>query len=180
MEASGHVVLLIIDVQRELFEKSTPIYQAYQLLNNINLLVDRAHVADVPVFFVQHSSWKTLVEGSDGWRLHPALQPLTTDHFIRKHHSNAFQETALKGELDALHVRRVVVAGLLTNNCVQVTCNSAHELGYDVVLVQDAHSTYNANARDVIDEWNEKLGHGIVRLQSADEVDFGVAGKAIR
>jgi nicotinamidase-related amidase len=174
MEQLKQVALLVIDVQQELFEKSTPIYQADQLLSNINLLVDRAHAAGVPVFFVQHSSWKTLVEGSDGWRLHPALQPLTTDHFVQKHHSNAFQETTLKGDLDALHVCRVVVAGLLTHNCVQVTCNGAHELGYDVVLVKDAHSNYSLKAHDDIDEWNEKLSHGIVQLQSTAEVDFGV------
>jgi nicotinamidase-related amidase len=172
MEQLKQVALLVIDVQQELFEKSTPIYQEDQLLSNINLLVDRAHAAGVPVFFVQHSGWKTLVENSDGWRLHPALKPLTTDHFIRKLHSNAFQETTLKGELDALHVRCVVVAGLLTNNCVQVTCNGAHELGYDVVLVKDAHSNYNAESRDVIDEWNETLSHGIVQLQATADVDF--------
>jgi len=42
--------------------------------------------------------------------------------------------------------------------------------------VKDAHSNYNAKARDVIDEWNEKLSHGIVRLQTAAEVNFGVTG----
>jgi nicotinamidase-related amidase len=168
--------LLIIDVQRELFEKSTPVYQADQLLRNINQLVDRAHAADAPVFFIQHCSWKTLVEGSDGWQLHPALKLLSMDHFIHKHHGNAFQETTLKGELDALHVRRVVVAGLLTHNCIQLTCNGAHELGYDVVLVEDAHSNYNAKSRDVIDEWNEKLSHGVVQLQATAEVDFRAPG----
>ncbi|MCX6062660.1 MAG: isochorismatase family protein, partial [Caldiserica bacterium] len=172
---TGKSALLVIDVQRELFEKSTSIYQADQLLRNINLLVDRAHAANAPVFFVQHASWKTLVEGTDGWKLHPALMPLKSDNFIRKHHSNAFQDTPLKAELDALHVRRIVVAGLLTQNCVQVTCNGAHDLGYDVVLVKDAHSNYNARARDVINEWNENLSHGVVRLESTVEVDFGVA-----
>jgi nicotinamidase-related amidase len=176
MEQLKQVALLVIDVQQGLFENSTPLYEADQLLSNINLLVDRAHAAGVPVFFVQQSGWKTLVEGSDAWRLHPALKQLTTDHFIHKYHGNAFQETTLKGELDALHVRRVVVAGLLTHNCIQVTCNGAHELGYDVVLVKDAHSTYNAKPRDVIDEWNEKLSHGIVQLQATAEVDFGVPG----
>jgi len=38
--------------------------------------------------------------------------------------------------------------------------------------VKDAHSNYDAKARDVIDEWNEKLSHGIVQLQAAADVDF--------
>jgi nicotinamidase-related amidase len=171
----GKPALLIIDVQRELFQKSLPIYDEDRLLANIRLLADKAHAAKVPVFWVQHSTEKTLVEGTDGWKLHPAFIPLKSDNFIRKHHGNAFEDTPLKAELDALHVRTVVVAGLLTQNCVQATCNGAHELGYDVVLVKDAHSNYNVKARDVINEWNEKLSHdGVVRLESTVEVYFGV------
>jgi nicotinamidase-related amidase len=64
----------------------------------------------------------------------------------------------------------------LTHNCIQLTCNGAHELGYDVVLVEDAHSNYNAKSRDLIDEWNEKLSHGVVQLQATAEVDFGAPG----
>lgn len=175
-KTTGRSALLIIDVQRELFEKTTPIYEVDTLLANIRLLVDKAHAAKAPVFYVQHSTDKVLVEGTDGWKLHPTLTPLPTDHFIRKHHGNAFEDTPLKAELDALHVRRVVVAGLVTQGCVQATCNGAHELGYDVVLVKDAHSNYNAKARDVINEWNATLSHGVARLQSAAEVDFGALG----
>jgi len=168
----NRTALLIIDVQRDLFEKTTPIYEAEKMLANIRLLVDKARAAKVPVFYVQHSNDKELVEETDGWKLHPALTPLLTDHFIHKHHGNAFEDTTLKAELDALHVHCVVVAGLVTNGCVQATCNGAHELGYDVVLVKDAHSNYDAKARDVIDEWNEKLSHGIVQLQTTADVDF--------
>ncbi|MBA4365838.1 MAG: hypothetical protein C0398_07580 [Coprothermobacter sp.] len=168
----GKPALLIIDVQRELFAKTLPIYDEDRLLANIHLLADKAHAAKVPVFWIQHSSEKTLVEGTDGWKLHPAFIPLKSDNFIRKRHGNAFEDTPLKAELDALHVRRVVVAGLVTHGCVQATCNGGHDLGYDVVLVKDAHSNYNVKARDVINEWNTTLSHGGVRLQSAVEVDF--------
>jgi nicotinamidase-related amidase len=169
----GKPALLIIDVQRELFAKALPIYDEERLLTNIRLLEEKAHVAKVPVFWVQHSTDKSLVEGTNGWKLHPALIPAKSDNFIRKHHGNAFQDTPLKAELDALHVRTVVVAGLVTHGCVQVTCNGAHELGYDVVLVKDAHSNYNVKARDVINEWNATPSkNSVVRLQSTVEVDF--------
>ena len=169
----GKPALLIIDVQRELFERALPIYDEDRLLANIRLLADKAHAAKAPVFWVQHSTDKTLVEGTDGWKLHRAFIPLKSDNFIRKHHGNAFEDTPLKAELDALHVRTVVVAGLVTHGCVQATCNGAHELGYNVILVKDAHSNYNVKARDVINEWNTTLSHGgIVRLESTAEVDF--------
>ena len=50
MNASASLALLVIDVQKELFEKSTPIYAADQLLENICALIDQAHSAQVPVF----------------------------------------------------------------------------------------------------------------------------------
>ncbi len=67
--------LLIIDVQQGLFRKSTPIYKAEELLQNIHTLVDRAHRAGVPVFYVQHSDQKALVINSQDWQLHSELHP---------------------------------------------------------------------------------------------------------
>jgi nicotinamidase-related amidase len=171
-ESGTRTALLVIDVQQELFEEPTPVYHADELLRNINTLVDRAHAAAVPVFWVQHSGDKVLVEGTDGWQLHPALLPLKSDHFIRKHYGNAFQDTPLKVELDALRVERVVVAGLVTDGCVRATCHGAHELEYDVVLVKDAHSTNGLNGELVIDYWNTELSQGIVRLMATADVEF--------
>jgi nicotinamidase-related amidase len=170
------MALLIIDVQQGLFEESTPVYRADEVLKNINALVDRAHAAGVPVFWVQHSTATDLVEESHDWQLHAALKPLTTDHFIRKHHGNAFQDTRLKGELDALKVGRVVVVGLVTDGFVQATCKGAHALGYDVTLVKDAHSTESPDGEHVINHWNTKLSQGIVRLAATADVEFEVHG----
>jgi len=171
-ELGTNTALLIIDVQRDLFEKSTPVYRGDLVLKNINTLVDRAHAAGAPVFYVQHSTKTTLLEGSSGWQLHPALKPRKTDHFIRKHHGNAFEDTRLKGDLDTLHVSRVIIVGLITDGCVQATCKGAHALGYDVTLVEDAHSTETPDGRHVIEHWNEKLSKGIARLVATAEVDF--------
>ncbi|WP_165845029.1 cysteine hydrolase family protein [Candidatus Cryosericum terrychapinii] len=174
-ELGTKTALLIIDVQCDLFEKSTPVYQGDLVLKNINTLVDRAHAAGAPVFYVQHSTKTTLIEGSIGWQLHPALKPRKTDHFIRKHRGNAFEDTRLKSDLDALRVSRIIVVGLVTDGCVQATCKGAHALSYDVTLVQDAHSTNSAGSGQIIDKWNTKLSRGIVRLQATADVDFGAA-----
>jgi nicotinamidase-related amidase len=172
-EERDGVALLIIDVQQGLFRKRTPIYKAEELLRNIRTLIDRAHRAGIPVCYVQHSDKKNLVKGSDDWRLHPQLVPLDTDLVIHKHHGNAFQETSLGKELEARNVGRLVVTGLVTHGCVRATCVGARELGYEVVLVEDGHSSYSKQAARLIEDWNEKLGHGIVELRSTQEIDFG-------
>mgnify|MGYP001768525218 CR=1 FL=1 len=125
--------LLIIDVQQGLFQKSTPIYKAKELLQNIKTLVGKARRADVPVFYIQHSNDSFLLEGTDGWRLHPRLSPEERDAFVQKKHGNAFEDTLLEAQLKAKNVGVLVITGLVTNGCVRATCLGAHQLGYQVI-----------------------------------------------
>jgi nicotinamidase-related amidase len=164
--------LLVIDVQQGLFRKSTPIYRAEELLDNINTLVDKAHAANVPVVYVQHSDKLALKKGSDDWRLHPQMQPLKTDDLVHKQHGNAFEETNLGAILDAKGVGRLVVTGLVTHGCVRATCLGAKKLGYHVTLVSDAHSNYSGDAAQLIEEWNQKLQAQGVELKSVANIAF--------
>jgi nicotinamidase-related amidase len=66
----------------------------------------------------------------------------------------------------------VVVTGLVTHGCVKSSCIGAHELGYEVVLVADGHSSYSKDASKLIAEWNEKLSQGGVVVRAAEEVQF--------
>lgn len=167
-----NTALLVIDVQQELFEKSTPIYQADTLLGNICALIERAHDAGVPVFFIQHSSDKILLRGTDGWQLHPRLEPQAADRVVEKHHGNAFEKTELKAALDSLSVEKLVLAGLVTHGCVKATCQGALKLGYDVTLASDAHSSFSPKAAEMIAEWNEKLSQAGAALVETREIQF--------
>jgi nicotinamidase-related amidase len=171
--SQAKTALLIIDVQKGLFGKSTPIHRAEELLGNINTLVDRAHRAGAPVFFVQHAGKKTLVKGSDDWRLHPRLHPLETDRVIPKRHVNAFEGTVLETELHSRGIESLVVTGLVTYACVRATCIGANRLGYRVTLARDGHSNYTKNAAEVVEHWNQKLSAaGIVVLKATSEIGF--------
>ena len=169
---SNQAALLIIDVQKGLFEKKIPVYKANELLNNISLLVERAHLSHTPVVYIQHSNDRFLAKGSDGWQLHPHLEPLNTDIIIPKQHGNAFEDTPLKQELDAQGVKTVVVTGLVTHGCVQATCLGAKQAGYHVVLVRDGHSNYHKNAAGLIDEWNQKLCEDAIEVRLAQTINF--------
>jgi len=166
------VALLVIDVQQGLFRKSTKLYKADELLATINGIVESAHAAGAPVFYIQHSSEKVLPWGSEDWQLHPALHPTGADRIVHKLKGNAFEGTELDGELAELGVGAVVVTGLVTHGCVKSSCIGAHDLGYRVVLVADGHSSYSKDAPNLIEEWNEKLSHDIAELRTAREVEF--------
>jgi nicotinamidase-related amidase len=164
--------LLVIDVQRGLFEKSTPIYRGGQVLAAIDTLVERAHAAGAPVVYVQHCSERVLPRGSNEWQLHAALQPASGDLLVEKEHGNAFEATPLAGLLQERGVTQVVVAGLVTHGCVQATCLGAKVLGYAVVLAADAHSSYARDAAARIDDWNARLATEGVDVAPTAEIRF--------
>ena len=150
--------LLVIDVQKEQFEESTPVYHADDLLKNINLLISKARQEGVPVFYIQHSADSYLKYGSDGWQLHPQIQPIAGEPLIFKRHPNSFEDTNLKDELTKRKVNTIVVTGLVTHGCVKATCLGGLKEGYQVVLVSDAHSNFSKDALGMIEKWNCELG----------------------
>lgn len=173
-ENQDGIALLVIDVQTALFERSTPIYKADNLLRNIMTLIQRAREAGAPVLYVQHANEKLLPEGSEGWQLHPQLQTLPPDAIIHKRHGSAFQETQLKKILDARNVGTLVITGLVTHGCVRATCQDALKQGYTVILVEDAHSSYSKDAARLIEEWNGKLRAAGATVLPTEEVDFSL------
>jgi nicotinamidase-related amidase len=168
----NHSALLVIDVQKGLFRKSTPIYKAEELLENINLLIDSAHETKVPVFLIQHADGRALVKGSDDWQLHPELHYDRTDNIIHKQHGNAFEETNLDQLLKSRTITNLVIAGLVTHGCVRATCLGALNLGYNVSLVGDGHSSYSNQASELTEEWNQKLNAKGVKIIAASDIEF--------
>jgi nicotinamidase-related amidase len=164
--------LLVIDVQRGLFEKPIPIYRADELLDHVTSLASNAHRAGVTVIYVQHASKVGLVEGSTAWQLHPRLKPLKRDVAIQKTHPSAFEGTELGEVLLARGVKRLILTGLVTHGCVRATCLDALHRGYEVVLVEDAHSNYHRQAASMVREWNARLAKAGARNVKTAAVRF--------
>jgi nicotinamidase-related amidase len=72
-------------------------------------------------------------------------------------------------------VGKLVVVGLQTEYCVDTTCRRAYGLGYEVILVRDAHSTWDMggmSASQIIDHHNNVLGGWFVTLKDEKDVSF--------
>lgn len=172
---SARAALLVIDLQRGLFQRPTPVYEQDSLLRNIRGLVVAAHTAAVPVVFVQHSN-KMLVAGTESWELHPSLEPRDDDLRIHKTHGDAFEATDLDSLLRERSVGTVYVTGLVSEGCVRATCLGLAKRGYRAVLVSDAHSSFHRDAANRVQEWNEKLAAELDAVVPAREVDFDGQG----
>ena len=163
--------LLIIDVQKGLFTKKLPVYQAEAMLVNICQLAAQAHQAEAPVIYVQHTN-STMPENTDGWQLHSHLQPLEGDLFIHKQRGSAFEETELHEILSSMGVQEIVVTGLVSHGCVTAACLDGVKLGYRVNLVRDGHSNFHQKPAKIIKETHEKLEEVGVVLKATCEIQF--------
>jgi nicotinamidase-related amidase len=174
--------LLIVDVQVGNFEASAPVYRGDDLLSKIGHLIERARAADVPVVHVQHCGPEGAIDepGAPGWEIHTAIAPQAGDAIVQKRHPDAFQATELQAELASRGIGRLIVAGIQTEYCIDTTCRRAYSLGYKVVLVQDAHSTWDTDlltAPQIIAHHNCVLGGWFADVKETSDVKFDNVGK---
>ena len=163
--------LMIIDVQRDVVPRALNVEQ---VVSNINSLIGKARESGTPVIWVQHSD-DYLVKNTDGWEFVPELKPAPGDLRIYKTRANSFTDTDLSETLEALGTKHLIITGAQTDFCVNATSNAAVELGFDVTLVSDAHTTEDtpsSTAVELIAEKNaqfEALSRGDQKIEVLPE-----------
>ena len=170
----NQTALLVIDVQMFGFDETNLVYKSDQLISKIENLITQARAAGVPVVYVQHSEPEEMV-GTPVWEIHPAIAPIPGEVIIQKQHPDSFQDTNLKRELESMDIKKLIIAGMQTEYCIDTTCRRAYSLGYKVTLVKDAHSTWDTDlltAVQIIAHHNKVLSSWFVELKAADEITF--------
>lgn len=171
--------LLVIDVQKGMFEH--PQMQPFAgkaVVARLVKVLSRARGAGVPVFFVQHSCDEPgdpLHPESTGFSVIEELAPGEFEPVVVKTKCSAFQGTDLSERLNASGVDHLVICGMQTEYCVDTTVRSAYELGYEVTLISDGHTTFDTAilpASQMIAHHNHTM-RGFARLVPAEEVHFG-------
>jgi nicotinamidase-related amidase len=172
-----NTALLIIDAQVNMFTEGNSVFEGKKLLHTLNRLIAQACTAHMPIVYVQNngSEGDPDMSGSPGWEIHPILTPETGDIVIQKHTPDSFHETNLQNVLEAHHIRRLIIVGMQTEMCIDATCRRAHELGYNVILVKDAHSTFDENgltAAQIITQHNDAL-RDVINVEESNNLKFG-------
>ena len=130
-------VLMVVDVQIGVLRAA---WEAPRVIANVARAVERARAQGVPVLWVQHADHH-LARGSADWQWVPELVPAPGEPLFHKQFNSSFEETALEAELARLGATHIVLAGAATNWCIRATAYGALERGYDLTLVNDAHTT---------------------------------------
>ena len=91
---------------------------------------------------------KAFRKGSWGAAIVDVLKPETGDIVIEgKRGLDAFPSTNLDFILRSKGIQTVVLAGFLTNCCVESTMRSAYERGFDVITLKDCTATLSQEAQ---------------------------------
>jgi nicotinamidase-related amidase len=149
--------LLVVDVQVGVVKNT---WEADRIVANVGSAVQRARSRGVPVIWIQHAD-EELAQESPDWEIVPELVPLESERRLRKAYNSAFEATGLEEELAHLGISHLILTGLATNWCIRATAYGALERGYDLTLVEDAHTTESLSdgdrvieAADIVEELN--------------------------
>jgi nicotinamidase-related amidase len=126
------------------------------VLGAVNMLVERARGAHVPVVWVRHTD-EELKAGSEAWQIVAELSPALGEAIIEKNYRDSFEDTVLEQVLSILGVGKLVVTGAQTDMCIRSTLHGALVRGYDAILVSDAHTTEDRT------QWGAPPPDGVIR-----------------
>jgi len=156
-------VLVIIDVQQALLDgnhEEKAVFQKDQLIHNINLVIDKASKANIPIVFIRDLD----VAGGtgEGFEIHNGINVPSYAKLFDKMATNCFYGTKLLEYLQSLETEHIVVMGCSTQHCIDSAVRTATINGMDVTLVGDGHSTTDndvLSAEQIIKHHNNTL-HG--------------------
>ncbi len=141
--------LILIDLQNDYFPGGAfPLWNAEATLEAIVGAATEAKAKGIPVVLVQHVADPSqgpgpfFNEGSPGVEVHERLRQLLPDApVVIKRWADSFYETRLAEVLGKLGATELLIAGMMTQNCVTHTAISKAAEAYDIKVLADCCTT---------------------------------------
>lgn len=138
--------LLLIDLQNDYFPGGRyPLWNTEATLAAAEAAIARARHAAMAIVHVQHVASHDapfFVPGTDGVRIHPRILAAAPDApIVVKQHADAFHQTDLAEHLARHGIGGLLLAGMMTQNCITHTALSKAAERYDVAVQADATTT---------------------------------------
>ncbi|MFI6283925.1 isochorismatase family protein [Streptomyces sp. NPDC051018] len=174
--------LIVVDAQNAFVTGPDAVPDADRLIERLAALLDRARTAEALVIHLRNDGEPGAVDepGKPGWELYFPVRESSREFVVRKDGDDGFEGTRLGELLEERGVRRVVIAGVLSEMCVSATARGALDRDIEVVLPRDAHGTYGLDdipASVVSRVAEHALGSDPEFVRTADAVRFtAVAG----
>ena len=173
---SPETALLIVDTQVNMFDEEMSVFQGDRILTTINAVAVLARAQGALVIYLRNDggAGEPDERGTPGWEIHPSIAPHSNDVVIDKKSPDGFLGTELEKELEQRGVKKLVIAGMQTEYCIDVTSRRASQLGYEVIVVEDGHTTFDfeeMTATEAIAKYNTELAH-ILTVAKVADIEF--------
>ena len=134
-------VLVIIDAQNEYAEGKLKTANVDGTRKAIKGLLDNYRQADGKVVHITHKvpdGAPVFTPGTELAKEFDELKPKEGEKTMEKVHPGSFADTPLHEYLRGIGASKLVLSGYMAHVCVSTTARQASQLGYDVILAEDA------------------------------------------
>jgi nicotinamidase-related amidase len=146
---AGTCALIVIDLQNDYFPQGRfPLWNAEETLANVEQAIVQAQAKGVPVILVQHivkgsnGNAPFFNEGDSGAEIHPRIRALLPHApVVVKEFADSFFQTNLEDALQRPGVEKLLICGMMTQNCVTHTAISKSAEQYEVSILSDCCTT---------------------------------------
>lgn len=138
--------LLLIDIQNDYFPGGAMELVGSPLAGvRAGKLLHAFRQKSLPIIHIQHISTRQgatfFLPNTAGAEIHQCVAPKAGETVFQKNYPNSFRETPLLEHLRKLEVTQLVIAGMMTQMCIDTTTRAAADLGFKCVLAHDACAT---------------------------------------
>lgn len=141
-----NATLLIIDMQKGIAAPALGRRNNLDAERQVESLLHAWRTKARPVVHVRHisrSADSVFRPGQPGCEFQDALAPLAGEHVVEKNVPDAFIASGLERWLHSRGIRQLVVCGVATNNSVEATARTGGNLGFEVLVVDEACYTFD-------------------------------------
>ena len=146
--------LILVDIQNDYFpEGDWPVPLMEAALDNAARLLAAARSAGDVIVHIRHemadSSAPFFRPGSRGAEIHDGVKPIAGEDVLTKARPNSFLGTGLHELLQGRGVETVIICGAMSQMCIDATARAASDLGYAVIVAEDACAAKEAAFGDI-------------------------------
>ncbi len=135
--------LLVVDVQTEFIRGE--LYNKQKVIDNIKELISAARDNEIEVIYIRHvaKKYNQLENGTDELEIYSEIAPNSGDKIFNKSYNSAFYKTGLKQYLESKSIDTIILVGIQTEYCIDATCKSAFEYGFNVIIPEETNTTFD-------------------------------------
>jgi nicotinamidase-related amidase len=151
VSAKPPAALLLIDVQQGMDDPKWGARNNPDAEREIAALLAAWRQAKWPVIHVQHMSQEPgspLRADAPGNAFKPEAMPRAGEAVFQKTVNSAFIGTTLEAHLRREGIDALAIVGITTDHCVSTTVRMAGNLGFEVVVVENATATFERTGPD--------------------------------